>query len=72
MAEIYQVLRNGERISLDDLSSIKKGEVFRVGVPGFPGRWRTAAMDAKPGNKKGTWQVQPIDATGRSNGYNGR
>ena len=68
--EVYHVVRSGRLETLDDLSSVKKGERFRICTLTFDGPWRVAAADA---NKTcGKWTVKLTSSNKkRTNGYDG-
>jgi hypothetical protein len=70
MSEFVDVRRDGQLCRLPDLSSIKKGERYRISTEHFEGPWRKAAEDAQL-KARGVWVVLPENSARGRNGYDG-
>jgi hypothetical protein len=69
MSDLIHLKVGGRIVVLHDLSTIKKGYVFRISCGTFWGPWRKAAADASH-NAKGQWVVRP-EGSKKNNGYDG-
>ncbi len=71
MAETVQIRIGDKVVEVPDLSTVRKGWVYRVNCGDFEGPWRRAATDATK-NGVGKWIVRPTTSNAkRTNGYDG-